>query len=147
MEIIRPTIPESEDDLLQLRAKLNEPKNRFLCIIINFLSSEQPTRMTDLLETVSTYYRESYDKSTIYQAIHKLKCLGITNFESYMEATHKNSEIHKEIVRKHRKFLYKQIPKNFHNRYHQTKYYFLTDKGMKLIEWTCKILGFKIKDE
>lgn len=147
MEIIRPPIKISNEEILKVKALLQEPRNRLMAIVHNFLATEGPIKVRELSDKVNNHYHQHYDKSTIYHAIRKLELFGLSSHETYMEAIHENGEIHKKIISIHRAYLNKIIPKNFWDRYHCTKYYYLTERGESLIEWTCKILGFQIKKE
>lgn len=130
----------SEETELRARAQLLKKIN--LAKIFSIVCKLEPCSRAELNETHKRIFNLAYKLNNLNRHLANLVSIGVIGYESYHNALTNDSEIHHEIIRKHKAYYGEKVVNPKWN-INLANYYFATEIGKKIIP----IIYKKLKGE
>lgn len=113
---------------------------------IVFLFNYDVCSIAELSHLLTSYYKIPFDKGNMGKYLQVLVSMGLVSYHESFFAMNNNHDHRLELIRqKHNDYL-KGIPIQFHKKFSNMKYFYVTEYGEKFIPWCCENIGFKCED-
>jgi len=150
-EIEFPDLKENEKSIIEsensIKFKLKNTGNGILSKIMIFLYQSNACSATELSEILSKYYKIPFDRSNIWKYLKYLMNIGLSSSHTSYYANNQNGNGLLKIIReKHKEFL-ESVPSQFHKKFTNVNYFYVTDYGEKFIPWCAESINLKIHGE
>jgi hypothetical protein len=143
------TFKQKEEEKKRTRAIIKNTANGILSKLLVFLFEYKCCSSAELSELLTSFYKTIHDKSNINRYLQTLVNLNlVASYDAFFLTTHTHAQDPTIQLgkKKHEEYL-EHIPTQFHKKFANINYYYLTENALEYIPWACEVIGFKCEEE